>query len=103
MRSTDADLSAEVLQSAVFIEEGTTNADTAWVCNTNAPITLNTTALAFTQFTGAAAYTWGNGLSNTGNIINVGAGTGITVGADTVGIDNTVVATLNDAQALTNK
>ncbi|PIW67093.1 MAG: hypothetical protein COW10_07500, partial [Candidatus Omnitrophica bacterium CG12_big_fil_rev_8_21_14_0_65_42_8] len=83
-RSTDADASSEILQTAVFIEEGSTNADTAWVCNTNAPIALNTTALSFTQFTGAAAYVWGDGLSNSGNTVNVGAGTGIDVDANTV-------------------
>ncbi|MDD5552629.1 MAG: hypothetical protein PHE18_02025 [Candidatus Omnitrophica bacterium] len=83
-RATDADNSAEVLQAAVFIEEGTANADTAWVMSTNAPIILNSTGLAFTQFTGAAAYTWGDGLTSTGNTISVGAGTGITVTADAV-------------------
>ncbi|MBU4257729.1 hypothetical protein KKC04_04960 [Patescibacteria group bacterium] len=88
-RATDADLGTEVLQTAVFVEEGTSNADTAWVCNTNAPITINTTALTFTQFTGAAAYVWGDGLSNSGNTINVGAGTGITVGVDTVSLNTT--------------
>ncbi|PJC48331.1 MAG: hypothetical protein CO035_04065, partial [Candidatus Omnitrophica bacterium CG_4_9_14_0_2_um_filter_42_8] len=79
-RATDADANAELVAGAVFVEQGTTNADTAWVC-TNDSITLGTTALAFAQFTGAAAYTWGNGLAATGNTINVGAGTGITVGA----------------------
>ena len=34
---------------------------------------------------------------------NVGAGTGITVNPDDIAIDNTVVATLNDTQTLTNK
>lgn len=49
-RATDADSAAEVLQMAVFVQAGTANADTGWVCTTNAPITLNTTALTFAQF-----------------------------------------------------
>lgn len=56
-RATDADTASEVLQAAAFVEAGTTNGDTGWVCTTNAPITLNTTALTFVQFTGGTTYT----------------------------------------------
>lgn len=49
-RAADADSTAEVLQMVVFVQEGTSNADTAWLCTTNAPITLGSTALAFVQF-----------------------------------------------------
>ncbi len=50
-RSTDADVSAEVTPNMfVFVEEGTANGDTQWVLTTNAPITLETTALTFSQF-----------------------------------------------------
>lgn len=50
-RTTDADTSAEVTTGLyTFIEEGTTLAGTAWVLRTANPITLNTTALNFTQF-----------------------------------------------------
>lgn len=55
-RATDADTANEILQTAVFVEEGTSNADTGWVLTTNAPITLNTTALTFAQFTGGSSY-----------------------------------------------
>jgi hypothetical protein len=54
-RSADADATAEVHSGLfVLVEEGTTNADTAWVLSTNNPITLGTTALAFTQFSSGA-------------------------------------------------
>ena len=50
-RATDADASAEVTAGlAVFVAEGTTNADTCWVLTTNDAITLGSTALVFTQF-----------------------------------------------------
>lgn len=56
-RATDADTAAEVLQATVFVEEGTTLADTQWTCTTNAPITLNTTALTWIQSNAGASYT----------------------------------------------
>jgi phage-related tail fiber protein len=49
-RATDADASNEVPPGMVVpIAEGTTNADTLWILTTNGPITLGTTALAFSK------------------------------------------------------
>lgn len=51
VRATDADSNPEVTAGMfTFVEEGTLAADTGWVLITNNPITLGTTALAFTQF-----------------------------------------------------
>lgn len=70
-RATDADTSAEVTSSlAVFVEEGT-QADTGWVLTNNGTITVGTTALNFTQFTGLGQITAGNGLTTSGNTISV--------------------------------
>ena len=71
-RSIDANTSAEVPAGvALFVSEGTVKGDKAWVLTTNAPITLGTTALSFTQMTGSAV-----GETNTAS--NVGAaGTGV--------------------------
>ena len=95
-RATDFDQDTEVTSGAfTFVEEGTTNADSGWVLTTNNPITIggsSGTALAFAQFSGAGQITAGNGLTKTGNTLDVGAGTGISVAADTVGIDTSVVA-----------
>lgn len=91
IRTFDASASADVTSGMfTFVEEGTL-ADTGWVLTTNNPITLNTTELAFTQFSGAGTYVWGTGLSNTGATVNVGAGTGIVVNTDDVAIDTAVV------------
>ena len=92
-RATDADIATELQGMAVFVEEGT-SADTAWTLTTNAPITVGTTSLSYAQFTGAASFTAGAGLTQTGNQIDVGAGTGISVAADTVAVDTTVVPRL---------
>jgi Phage tail repeat like len=91
-RSTDADTAAEITASfAVFVEEGTYNADSGWTLTNDGPVTIGTTALVFTQFTGLGQITAGSGLTKTGNTLNVGAGTGIIANADDIAIDTTVV------------
>lgn len=67
-RSTDADTSAEVTAGMfTFVSEGTTNGNAGFVLTTNDAITLGTTALVFTQFSDAAAYTASNGVLLTGS------------------------------------
>lgn len=71
-RATDADQNAEVTDGmAVFVGEGTSNLDTGWVLITNDPITVDTTALVFTQFTGTGSIIAGAGLLKTGSTIDV--------------------------------
>lgn len=68
-RSTDMDSTTpinEINGAAVFVEQGTANADTAWVQIDDVQ-TLGTDPLQFVQFAGAGAYTAGNGLTLTGN------------------------------------
>jgi len=87
-RSTDADTGAELTSNfAVFVEEGTVNADQGYVLTNDGAITVGTTALTFTQFTGLGQIIAGTGLDKTGN---------------TLDIDSTVV-TLTGTQTLTNK
>ena len=88
-RSTDADTSAKVTSGMyVFVSEGTANLDMGYVLTTNDPITLGTTSLAFTQFSGAGQIIAGTGLSKSGN---------------TLSIDTAVTTDLTTAQTLTNK
>ncbi len=85
-RATDADTAAEILQAAVWVQEGTTNADSGWVMTTNAPITLNSTSLAFSQFNGGTSYSAGAGLTLSGNTFDVGTASSgrIVVNADNI-------------------
>lgn len=92
-RSTDADTDAEVHAGMfTFIEEGTVHADSGWVLSTNNPITVGSTSLTFTQFSGAGQITAGAGLTKSGNTIDaVGTANRITVGADSIDIASTYV------------
>jgi hypothetical protein len=76
-RATDFDQDAEVTAGAfTFVAEGSTLADTGWVLTTNDPITVDTTSLAFSQFSSTTAYTFDQGLSNTAGSIKVELDTG---------------------------
>ena len=101
-RATDFDANSEVTGGAfTFVEEGTVNADTGHVLNNNGAITVGTTALSFTQFSGAGLITAGNGLTKSGNTLNVVAGNGITANADNVAINLAGSTALNfDSGAL---
>jgi hypothetical protein len=66
-RATDANVSSEVTAGMfTFVSEGTSNGNTSWVLTTDNPITLDTTALVFTQFAGAGTFTAGTGLDLNG-------------------------------------
>jgi len=69
-RATDLDAAAEFPGAAVFVREGSANADSGWVC-TNDAVTVGTTAVVFAQFTGAGQITAGDGLAKSGNTLSV--------------------------------
>jgi hypothetical protein len=72
-RSTDASTAAEVRQMAMYVQEGTTQADTSWVGTANDPITLGVTSLPFVQTGAGTSYSEGNGIDITGTTISVDA------------------------------
>ena len=90
-RATDYDTSTEITSgSFTFVETGTTNGDHAFVMTTDGTITVGTTAINWTQFSGAGQITAGAGLTKSGSTINVGAGSNITVNADDVALSTTI-------------
>jgi len=95
-RATDMDAAAEFPNATVYVNEGTTNADTGWTVTTNAPVTVGTTSITWAQIgTGGTTYTNGNGLSLSSNTFSVLAdpvsGGGISVTATGVKVDTAVV------------
>lgn len=106
-RSTDADNGSKVNSGMyVFVEQGSTNADSGWVLITDGAVTLGTTALAFQQFSGAGQISVTGGISKTGNTLSltdtgVSAGTWTKVTVDTKGrITSGAAATASDIGAV---
>lgn len=94
-RSPDADTSSEVTPGLfVFVEQGTNNADTGWVLTTDAPITLGTTGLIFSQFSSAGTIFDGDGLIKNGASISVGTASAsrIIVNPNNIDLANSGVA-----------
>lgn len=56
-RATDFDDGTEIPGALIIVSEGTVNGDTMWLETTDGPITVGTTALAFTQFSVGVTYT----------------------------------------------
>lgn len=72
-RSPDADVDPDLKPNTfVFVSEGTTQADTGWMITNNGTIIIGTTAINWTQFSGAGTVTAGAGLTQVGNTLNVG-------------------------------
>ena len=70
-RATDADSATELNGGAhIWIEQGSTNADSGWVCTNDSAITFGTTDIAWAQFSGAGQITAGDALTKSGNTMN---------------------------------
>jgi len=82
-RSTDMDNGSEFPGAFVFVEQGTVNADTGWTCTNNAPVTLGSTNITWTQFSGAGTYTANNGVVLNGSVFSFApeSGKGLETGA----------------------
>jgi len=87
-RATDADTASE-LSSGVFffVEQGSANADNGYVMTQDTAITFGSTAVEFSQFSGAGQITAGDGLTKTSNTLAVNVGTGISIVSDEVRIN----------------
>ena len=72
VRATDFNSSETVSPGAfTFVEEGTVNADSGWVMTTDGTITVGTTPISWALFSVAGTILAGDGLSKSGNVLNV--------------------------------
>lgn len=105
-RAADFDADVEVTPGAfTFVEEGTVNADSGWVLTTNAPIVIggaSGTSLTWAQFSGAGQITAGDGLTKSGNTLNVvTADSGrIVVNADSIDLATILTLTLSSSSGI---
>ena len=89
-RSSDFDSNTEVTSGAfTFVEQGTVNADAGFVLTTDGSITVGTTDLAFTQFSGAGSVSAGDGLSKSGNTLSADlkANSGVVISGGEIALD----------------
>lgn len=98
-RTTDADTWNELISAFVFVETGSTQSDTGWVCTVDAGGTLGTTPVTWSQFSGAGTYTASTGLTLTGNAFSI-TNTAVTAGSYG-STSNTLTATVNAQGQLT--
>ena len=95
-RSSDANGTADTGEltsgTFTFVEEGTVNFDSGFVVSTNGAITVGTTGIVWTQFSGAGSFDAGDGLSKTGTTVNVNVTANRTaITADAIDIASTYV------------
>jgi hypothetical protein len=73
-RSSDANTPAGLVAASVYVDEGTSFGGTAWVQTAPAPITIGTTAITFVKFASILPLIFRNGLTQTGQNVDVTAG-----------------------------
>jgi hypothetical protein len=93
---SDGDPNGEVsLGNFTFVEYGDTWAGTGWVLSisdtTTGTIQVGTDTQKWVQFSSAGVIQAGDGLTKTGNTLDVNTGTGLTISSDSVAIANTGV------------
>ena len=90
-RSSDFDSNTTEVTSGAFtfVEQGTVNADAGFVLTTDGSITVGTTDLAFTQFSGAGSVSAGDGLSKSGNTLSADlkANSGLVISSGEIALD----------------
>jgi hypothetical protein len=91
-RSSDMDVASEVPGAFTFVEDGTVNTGAGFVVASSGPFIIGTTAIPFTQFSGAGEVIAGAGLTKTGNTIDaVGTANRIVINPDSIDIDSAYV------------
>lgn len=98
-RTSDANTWDELVHAFAFVESGTANGSTSWVCTIQAGGTLGTNNVTFTQFGSASTYTAGTGLTLSGNEFSI-TNTAVTAGSYG-GVAKSLQATVNAQGQLT--
>jgi hypothetical protein len=98
-RAPDADTWDELVSALVFVESGTTLAGSAWYCTIQRGGTLGTTAITWSNFSVAAVYTAGTGLTLSSYQFSI-TNTGVTAAAYG-SASKTLTATVNAQGQLT--
>ena len=98
-RSPDADTWNELISAITFIETGSTLTGTAWYCTAQPGGTLGTTAVNWSNFSVAASYSAGTGLTLTTGVFSI-TNTGVSAGAYG-SASKTLTATVNAQGQLT--
>ena len=86
-RSSDANSADELNGLAIFVKEGTDNADQGYV-QTSEIASLGSDNVVFAQFTGLGQITAGDGLEKSGNTLSVSVGNGISTSAGDLVVSN---------------
>jgi hypothetical protein len=97
-RATDSNTSADIVGAFTFAETGTVNASSGWVNTNSGTITIGTTAITYTQFSGAGEITAGTGLSKSGNTISLS--TPVSVANGGIGTGTASITAFNNITGL---
>ena len=98
-RAPDADTWDELISAICFVESGSTLSGSAWYCTIQPGGTIGTTAITWSNFSVAATYTAGTGLSLVANQFSI-TNTGVTAAAYG-SASKTLTATVNAQGQLT--
>ena len=90
VRATDMDAAQEFENAYTWVQVGTNNGDTGWVCTTSFG-TWGSTPITWTQFAGAGSIIGGAGLVMAGNTMYIGNGPGIVTNSDNIQADFLIV------------